>query len=420
MLYANRGSINESLTDAEVIEELDKALEKIGGREKVLVIPPDITRLHSRAGFITEFIWKRLKHRLKAILPATGTHAPMTEDQLKQMFGDIPSSLFKVHDWIKDTITLGVISSEEVSSITGGMTAMSWPCEINRLIINGGYDCIFSIGQVVPHEVAGMANYTKNILIGTGGKKGIDRSHYIAALYGIEKIMGTPENPVRKILDEAGSRFLSDIPIIYILTVISGDGQGNNKVRGIYIGDDRECFTAAAALSHQVNIIHVQRPLSKIVVYLDPREYRSTWLGNKAVYRTRTACAAGAGIIILAPGIESFGENSITDALIRRYGYRGSETIQRLVGEEEPLASNLGVAAHLIHGSTEGRFTVTLCAGKLSKREVERVGYSYAAYESMIRGYDPERLCPAFNRLNNGETIYYIDNPGLGLWKYRA
>jgi nickel-dependent lactate racemase len=417
MLYFKSDSKRETLSEQDIINGIDTALNKIGKREKILAVPPDITRIHSRAGVITRYIWKKYKNRLKDILPATGTHAPLNRNDIKEMFGDIPLSLFREHDWIKDTVNTGNVSANFVVTVTGGVTEMSWPCEVNRLIIEGGYDLILSIGQVVPHEVTGMSNYNKNILIGTGGKGGIDRSHYIGALHGIEKTMGEIDTPVRKILNRAHYLFLREIPIVYILTVIARDVSGNLGVRGLYIGDDEECFRMAAELSREVNISNLDHQLTKVVVYLNPVEYRSTWLGNKAIYRTRIALAPEAQLIVIAPGIERFGEISLSDKLIRKYGYCGRENIKRFVKEDENLASNLGVAAHLIHSSTEGRFSVVLCAGNLTKAEVQRVGYSYADCSAMMKYYNPEKLAPGFNTMDNGDVIYYIDNPALGLWK---
>jgi hypothetical protein len=82
----------------------------------------------------------------------------------------------------------------------------------------------------------------------------------------------------------------------------------------------------------------------------------STWLGNKAVYRTRMAMADGGELIILAPGVKEFGEDHEIDRLIRKYGYRGTPATLAAVKANEELRNNLSAAAHLIHGSSEGRF----------------------------------------------------------------
>lgn len=92
--------------------------------------------------------------------------------------------------------------------------------------------------------------------------------------------------------------------------------------RGVFIGDDEECFLKAAELSLEVNFELLDAPLDKVVVYLDPEEFKSTWLGNKSIYRTRMAIADDGELIVLAPGVARFGEDKRIDELIRKYGYR--------------------------------------------------------------------------------------------------
>jgi hypothetical protein len=190
-------------------------------------------------------------------------------------------------------------------------------------------------------------------------------------------------------------------------------------VRGLFIGDDAECFELAAALSLKVNFEILDEPIHKAVVYLDPDEFHSTWLGNKAVYRTRMALADGAELIILAPGVREFGEDKAIDGLIRKYGYRGTPATLEAVKTNADLAGDLSAAAHLIHGSSEGRFRITWCPGKLSKEEVEGVGFAYGDLDKMLSRYDPEKLSHGYNTVD-GEDVFFISNPGLGLWAHRS
>jgi nickel-dependent lactate racemase len=290
------------------------------------------------------------------------------------MFGAMPIDLFRVHNWRTDVETLGEVPAKFIHEQSEGKLNYAWPAQVNRLIANGGFDLILSIGQVVPHEVIGMANYNKNILVGTGGRDSINRSHYLGAVYGMERIMGRAENPVRSVLNYASDRFLRHLPIVYVLTVVGRTADERLVVRGLFIGDDVECFHLAAALSLKVNVETLDGPIRKAVVYLDPHEFHSTWLGNKAVYRTRMALAEGAELVILAPGVKQFGEDTAIDALIRKYGYRGTPAALKAVTGNADLASDLSAAAHLIHGSSEGRFTIRWCPGQLSQEEVEGVG----------------------------------------------
>ncbi len=418
-LYCATGSVDTDLSSEEISGLLAEALAKLGPRSKVLAVPPDQSREHSRAGDLTRYAWDYYGDRLKAVLPALGTHTPMGPEQITRMFGSMPQDLFRVHNWRTDVETLGEVPAAFIEAQSEGKLHYAWPAQVNRLIAQGDFDLILSIGQVVPHEVIGMANYTKNILVGTGGREGINRSHYLGAVYGMERIMGRAENPVRAVLNYAAERFLTHLPIVYVLTVVGRRSSGGLAVRGLYVGDDAECFHRAAELSLKVNFEIVDEPIQKAVVYLDPHEFHSTWLGNKAVYRTRMALADGAELIVLAPGVREFGEDRTIDELIRKYGYCGTPATLKAVEANADLANDLSAAAHLIHGSSEGRFTITWCPGHLSQKEIEGVGFVYADLDTMLKRYSPEKLTQGYNTID-GESIFFIGNPGLGLWAHRS
>ncbi|MHC4617740.1 MAG: nickel-dependent putative hexonate epimerase [Planctomycetota bacterium] len=419
MLLYSRGHENENLTSEDLKEGLYAALDKLGPRKKVLVIPPDFTRYHSRAGELTALAWQYYGESLTDILPALGTHSPMTQGEIEQMFRGVPPGLFRRHDWRTDLATLGEVPREFVREVSEGRVDYSWPAQVNRLLAVGGFDLILSVGQVVPHEVSGIANYNKNIFIGTGGADGINKSHFLGAAYGMERIMGRADNPVRRVINYASEHFAKDMPIVYVLTVVSADKDGGLKTRGLFIGDDIECFNPAAELSLRVNFQMLDEPLQKVVVYLDASEYKSTWLGNKSIYRTRMAMADGGELVVLGPGVCQFGEDPEIDRLIRKYGYVGTERVLEAVKRNEDIRNNLSAAAHLIHGSSEGRFTITYCPGELSKEEIEAVNFRYADLEEMRERYNPEGLADGFNGLAGGEEIYFISNPALGLWSFK-
>jgi len=417
MIYFQRGNENENLSAADLNAGLCEALDKLGTRQKVLALPPDITRFYSRAGELTEFAWQYYGEAMTDILPALGTHFAMTEAEMDRMFGDVPHDLFRVHDWRNDVVTLGEVPADFVQQVSDGKVDFSWPAQVNKLLVEGGFDLILSLGQVVPHEVIGMANYNKNIFVGTGGAEGINKSHFLGAAYGMEKIMGRADTPVRRVLNYASDHFASNLPIVYVLTVIEATEDGP-KVRGLFIGDDVECFERAAALSLKVNFRMLDEPLDKVVVYLEPEEFKSTWLGNKSIYRTRMAMADGGELIVLAPGLKEFGEDKEIDRLIRKYGYVGTDRVLELTKQNEELRNNLSAAAHLIHGSTEGRFSVTYCPGHLTRDEIESVNFAYADLNEMTKRYDPRTLKDGFNTVD-GEEVFYISNPGMGLWSWK-
>jgi nickel-dependent lactate racemase len=417
-LYCNTGGTGTELSSQQLRDLFLQSLAKLGERKFVLAVPPDYSRVHSRAGDLTQFAWEYYGERLRAVLPALGTHVAMRDGQITKMFGDVPSNRFHVHNWRTDCDTLGEVPAEFVREQSEGKVNYSWPAQVNRLVTRGGFDLILSIGQVVPHEVIGMANYNKNILVGTGGPDGINRSHYLGAVYGMERSMGRADNPVRNVLNYAAHHFLGNLAIIYVLTVIGRRTDGGLAVRGLYIGDDAECFYQAATLSASVNFERLEQPIHKAVVFLDGQEFHSTWLGNKAIYRTRMALANGAELIILAPGVHSFGEDRAIDAVIRKHGYRGTPATLAAVDANAELANNLGAAAHLIHGSSEGRFNIRWCPGHLSKDEIESVGYQYGELSVMLERYDPNALRDGYNCIH-GEEVFYVSNPGLGLWAHR-
>ncbi len=418
-LFCSVGSPSSELSQDEIRSHLASALDKLGPRKKVLAVPPDFTRYHSMAGQITRYVWDYYGGRLTDVLPALGTHAPMTPAELDKMFGPVPQSLFRVHDWRHGLATLGEVPAEYVKELSEGKLEFSWPAQVDRLLVEGGFDLILSIGQVVPHEVIGMANYNKNIFVGTGGAEGINKSHYLSAVYGMERLMGRADNPVRRLMNYASEHFARELPIVYVHTVVSRNQAGKLVCRGLFIGDDEECFLKAADLSLQVNFEMLDREIQKAVVYLDPGEFKSTWLGNKAVYRTRMAIADGGELVILAPGVKEFGEDKTIDVLIRKYGYRGTPATLEAVEKNPDLAANLSAAAHLIHGSSEGRFRITYCPGGLSREEIEGVNFAYGDLDEMMRRYDPKRLADGWNTVD-GEEVFFISNPALGLWAYKG
>ena len=411
MIYEYENGISQE----QLREALAKSLE---GRDlkKVLILPPDFTRMYSGAGKITAIYYDLLKDTCEVdIMPALGTHVPMTKEEWVAFFGEgVPFDRMIVHNWRNDVVKLGEVPAEFVTEVSEGLVTNSIDVEVNKRLMDPSYDLILSIGQVVPHEVVGMANYGKNIFVGCGGSSMINSSHMLGAFYGMERIMGRDFSPVRKVFDYAEEHFINKIPLLYVLTTTTNKGD-EVTIHGLYIGRERSNFEAAVKKSQEINLTHMSERLQKVVVYLDPREFKSTWLGNKSIYRTRMAIADGGELIVLAPAVAHFGEDAENDKLIRKYGYVGRENVLKLVEENEDLKQNLSVAAHLIHGSSDGRFKITYCAGKLTEEEVRGAAFNYVPYEEMAAKYDPAKLVDGFNTVD-GEEIFYISNPALGLW----
>lgn len=419
------GSPTTVITDAELRTAVGGALAKLGSRRRVLAVPPDITRLFSRSGPVLAAAEELYGPALVDVLPALGTHVPMTPAHIARMYPGVPAAKFRIHDWRNDVATIGEVDAGFVSRVTEGVWDKAWPAQLNNLIWSGGHDLVLSIGQVVPHEVMGMANGVKNLFVGCGGKAGIDASHFIGAAYGMERMMGHADTPVRRILNEALTRFCADLPAVFVLTVVGKAKPGEPAdhtglvTRGVFVGSGLDGFEQACRLSLEVNFELLDEAPKKVVCLLDPEEFHTTWLGNKAIYRTRMAIADGGELIVLAPGVRGFGEDPGIDKLIRRYGYRTTPEIMAALHDRVDLRGSLSAAAHLIHGSSEGRFTITYCPGRLSRAEIEGVGYRWGDLAEMTRRYDPAKLVDGWNTVA-GERIFYVSNPALGLWAHRA
>lgn len=416
--WINEGSPDREISDRETDIYLKRLVDAMPtGLKKVLLIPPDFSRFHSGAGAICSRLYKLLAKRATVeLLPALGTHRPMTAAEITQMFPDVPHDLIRIHDWQEGLTPMGAIPGERLRELSGGKVDYTVNIEIDQLIALGKHDAIISVGQVVPHEVIGMAGGNKNVLVGCAGPDTINKSHFLGAVCNMESIMGCIESPVRALLNEAEDCLLAHLPMMYILTVRAKNAVGQLVTRGLFAGNDRENYVRAARLSRQVNIFKTPR-LKKVVVYLDPGEFQSTWLGNKAIYRTRMALADNGELLILAPGLIEFGEAVINERMIRRYGYHGTPATLQAVAEDAELRNSLGAAAHLIHGSSEGRFAITYAPGGLSRADIEGVGFRYADLKTALARYNPAKLADGFNTLPDGEEFYYVSNPALGLWQ---
>ena len=417
--YFSKGSPNTVIHSEELGEIISQVFSDLGERKNVLALPPDFTRFPSRAGEITCLLHDHYGKSISDIMPALGTHFAMPDWQLDKMFPNVPKELFRVHDWRNDVVTIGEVSAEFVEQMTEGIWKKPWKAQLNKLLWSKQHDLIVSIGQVVPHEVIGMANYNKNIFVGTGGVDGINESHFISAAYGMERVMGRADNPLRSILNHAQEQFCQDLPLLFVLTVIGEDESGENVIRGLYIGDDHDCFYAAADLAQTVNVkIFDERP-KRVVAWLDPEEFHSTWIGNKSVYRTRMLIDDDGELTVLAKGVKTFGEDPEIDRLIRKFGYRTSPEVMSFVDNNAELRNNLSAAAHLIHGSSENRFKITYATENISKEEIESVGYNHVDYSVAAEKYDFQNLKDGWNEDADGK-FFFVRNPALGLWAHRS
>lgn len=400
----------------------DALLAQYAGVKKVLIVPPDYTRCYSFAGELTKILYPRLRAMGAEVkvMPALGTHMPLSAEEKEKFFGDaVPDGDILIHRWQSDTTVLGTIPAQVVGEISRGLYVTDIEVEVNHLLLDGGFDLILSVGQVVPHEVVGMANYSKNLFVGLGGRGMINKSHMLSAICGMERALGVRDCPARVLYDYAQRHFIDGkLPVVFLQTVTTREN-GETRLNGLYIGESRAPFEKACALSQELNIVHVERRAKKVVTYLDPEELKTTWVGNKGIYRTRMIVADGGELVILAPGVRAFGENEEMDAMTRRFGYKGRDYVLDLFNRGAFGTDKIMSAAHLIQGSTDGRFTVTYCTRpeQMSREEIESVGYRWADYGEASRRYDPHTLREGWNTLPDGEEIYFVGTPALGLWK---
>jgi carbohydrate kinase (thermoresistant glucokinase family) len=399
------------------------------GCQRVLLVPPDHTRLYSRAGEITAMMYEQLAGAglEVGVLPALGTHVAMSPDDAKLLFGEsVPHEALIPHRWRDGLVTLGEIGAAEIFELSEGRFDQPIPVAIDEVLLQD-WNLVVSVGQVVPHEVIGLANFTKNLVIGLGGAPTVHRSHFLGATAGMENIMGRAETPVRHMVDAAFDRFVAPhVNVLWVLTVMQDTNTGVIQ-RGLFVGHGRSSDTGgaayqqAASLAIQCNVDIVTDPFTRVACWLDPSEFRSTWLGNKAVYRTRMALADDGELIVLAPGVSHFGEDSGIDTLIRRHGYRGTPHTLDALAVDPELAASLSAAAHLIHGSSEGRFRIVYCtdpsAGGLTQAEVEEAGYEWRSLpdECARLGVDGSSLTGRHHDVH-GVAFDFIANPALGLW----
>jgi hypothetical protein len=170
---------------------------------------------------------------------------------------------------------------------------------------------------------------------------------------------------------------------------------------------------------HHRQELALAKAVIKIVAVMQADEFCATWVANKAVYRTRMAMADGGELLIIAPGVERFGEQPEVDALIRKYGYGGTPRILELYRQNADMQDLAHGTAHLMHGSSEGRFTIRYAPGKLTRSEVESVYYAYSDFEEALHRYDPAKMMEGWNIMADGEKVFYISTPSAGLWATR-
>lgn len=402
-------------------ETVAQARRRICARpRRVLLLPPDITRAHSGVGRLTEIIYQELAGEADVhVIPTLGQHVPHTADENRRMFGSIPNERIHAHDWRDGCVHVGEVPAEFVKQACNGVAYWPIPIWLNRSLMTEPWDLIVNLGHVVPHEVLGFANHNKNYFIGLGGKDTICASHMLAATCGIENNLGTLVTPTRACFNKAEHDYLASLPDCYVQVVMARNARDELVHTGVFVGDDLETYLQAARLSRTQNITVFDEPVDRIVCVMQEDEFVSTWVANKAIYRTRMALADGGALTIIAPGLKRFGEQPEVDAFIRKYGYCGTPRVTEGYRTNSDMQDLGHATAHLIHGSSEGRFEIVYAPGHLSQADVEGVNFSYADLGETLNRYRPERLTPGWHTLGDGERFFFIPTPSAGLWAAR-
>ncbi len=387
--------------------------------KRVLLLPPDLTRAHSGVGKMTELLYHHFAGSAEVhVIPTLGQHQPHTPEENRWMFGSIPEERIHAHDWIDGCIHVGDVPADYVEHITGGVANWDMPVWLNRMLMEQPWDLIINVGHVVPHEVLGFANHNKNYFIGLGGKPTLCSSHIMAAAYGIENNLGNLLTPIRACFNKAEDEMLAHLPDLYVQVVLARDEQGELVHTGVYVGDDLETYLAAARQSREENITIFEEPVPKMVCVMQGDEFFSTWVANKAVYRTRMALADEGELVIIAPGLKRFGEQDAIDRLIRKYGYVGTPAVMEAYRLNADLQDYANAAAHLINGSSEGRFRITYAPGNVSQQEIEGVGFGYMDLQEALDRYQPVGRKEGRHQID-GEEVYFVPTPSAGLWSTR-
>jgi len=402
-------------------ETVAQAKQRICAKPKrVLLLPPDITRAHSGVGKLTEWLYQELSAEAEVhVIPTLGQHVPHTPEENRRMFGSIPNERIHAHDWRDGCVPVGEISADFVKEACGSVADWSIPVHLNKMLMTEPWDLVINIGHVVPHEVLGFANHNKNYFIGLGGKDTICAAHMLSATCGIENNIGNLITPTRAGFNQAEDELLGRLPDLYVQVVLAPNADGELIHTGVFVGDDLETYLAAARQSREQNITVFDEPVQKMVCVMQADEFVSTWVANKAVYRTRMAIADGGELVIIAPGLRRFGEQPEVDAFIRKYGYCGTPKVvagYRVNADMQDLGH---ATAHLIHGSSEDRFTITYAPGFLSAAEIEGVNFRHADLSETLARYQPERCKQGWNTTADGERYFFIPTPSAGLWATR-
>jgi nickel-dependent lactate racemase len=384
---------------------------------RVLVLIPDGTRTMPMPAMF-DALERELLPRVAALdyLVALGTHQPMSDAQLGRLVGrDVvagqagKSRIFN-HRWEDPEafVKLGTIPASEIADLTGGRLKQDVPVALNRLILD--YDHVLICGPVFPHEVVGFSGGTKYLFPGIAGPDIIHFTHWLGALISSYEIIGTMHTPVRAVIDRAAQ--LVDRPLSLLAPVVTHDG-----VAGLYCGEVREAWAAAAALSARRHIVWVERPFRRVLSVMPPL-YDDLWTAAKGMYKAEPAVADGGEVVIFAPKLDEI--SYVHGKLIDEIGYHCRDYFTKQWDRFKDYPG--GILAHSTHLKGQGsydaasgveapRIQVTLATG-IPRERCERVNLGYLDPSSVDQEeYKAQAQDGVLVVPRAGEMLYRVGQP---------
>jgi nickel-dependent lactate racemase len=384
---------------------------------RVLVLTPDGTR-SCPLSMLVRLLRETIGGRAAGLdfMVALGTHPIMAEEEILNLYGISPAerkglfirSTFSCHRWdLPETFRrVGELSEEEVATISGGLLRERVPIDINKSIFD--YDLILILGPVFPHEVVGFSGGAKYLFPGISGGEFLHFFHWLAALITCRNIIGRKETPVRRVIHRALEAI--DLPIHCLAMVVDQEAQ----LRGLFAGDVREAWSAAADLSAKIHIVEKKRPF-RIVLGRAPEMYDEIWTAGKVVYKLEQVVAPGGTLIVFAPHIHEISRT--WGDQIEKIGYHVRDYF--LAQPEAFCNIPRGVLAHATHVCGTGCYQSgvetpdihVVLATAIPKEKCRRIGLGYL---------DPASVRTDDYRDREGESILFVDHAGETLYRLEA
>jgi nickel-dependent lactate racemase len=300
---------------------------------------------------------------------------------------------------------VGTLAAAEMDRLSEGRFAREVPVEINRRLLD--YDHLFIVGPTFPHEVVGFSGGHKYLFPGVAGPEIINFFHWLGALVTNWKINGVKDTVVRRVIDRA-VEFVKK-PITNFDMVVTRKG-----LKGLFIGDPKDAFSAAADLSAQVHIKYVDRPFKRILG-LAPTMYDDLWTAGKVMYKLEPIVEDGGELVIYAPHITevSYTHGHILDGI----GYHCLAYFREQMDKFSDIPG--GVMSHSTHvrglgtycnGVEKPRISVTLATG-ISAERCKRINLGYM---------DPRSLRVAEWIGREKEGILLVDHAGEVLHRLKS